>query len=128
MQTEAFSWTTYAEMLQGRRAWKIYEENDNYGMNVLEYLDEYENGDDVSPLYENAYAFLRAGPVRVRRAARLAADGVVDHRDVYQSEHADFMRAAGADYVASKMEAIAANEDVWDKTVFISSTTRTTGS
>jgi phospholipase C len=37
----------------------------------------------------------------------------------YQSEHPDFMPAAGADYVASKVEAIAANPDVWAKTLFI---------
>ena len=37
----------------------------------------------------------------------------------YQSEHPDFMPAAGADYVASKVNAIAANPDVWAKTLFI---------
>ena len=37
----------------------------------------------------------------------------------YQSEHPDFMPAAGADFVASKVNAIAANPDVWAKTVFI---------
>ena len=37
----------------------------------------------------------------------------------YQSEHPDFMPAAGADFVASKIDAIAANPDVWAKTVFI---------
>jgi phospholipase C len=37
----------------------------------------------------------------------------------YQSEHPDFMPAAGADYVKSKVDAIAANPDVWAKTVFI---------
>ncbi len=37
----------------------------------------------------------------------------------YQSEHPDYMPAAGADYVASKVNAIAANPDVWAKTVFV---------
>jgi phospholipase C len=37
----------------------------------------------------------------------------------YQSEHPDYMPAAGADYVASKVNAVAANPDVWAKTVFI---------
>src|ERR1700678_4335124 len=36
-----------------------------------------------------------------------------------QSEHPDFMPAAGAAFVASKIEAIASNPDVWAKTVFI---------
>jgi phospholipase C len=37
----------------------------------------------------------------------------------FQSEHPDFMPAAGADYVASKVNAIASNPDVFAKTVFI---------
>src|SRR5262249_53559544 len=36
-----------------------------------------------------------------------------------ESEHPDFMPAAGAAYVASKIDAIAANPAVWAKTVFI---------
>ncbi len=36
-----------------------------------------------------------------------------------QSEHPDFMPAAGAAFVASKMNAIAANPEVWAKTAFI---------
>jgi phospholipase C len=37
----------------------------------------------------------------------------------YQSEHPDYLPAAGADYIASKIDAIAANPDVRAKTVFI---------
>jgi phospholipase C len=37
----------------------------------------------------------------------------------YQSEHPDYMPAAGADFVASKVAAIAANPEVFAKTVFI---------
>jgi len=36
-----------------------------------------------------------------------------------QSEHPDYIPAAGADFVASKIDAIASNPDVWAKTVFI---------
>ncbi len=36
-----------------------------------------------------------------------------------QSEHPEFMPAAGAAFVASKLDAIAANPDVWAKTAFI---------
>ena len=35
------------------------------------------------------------------------------------SEHPDFMPAAGAAFVASKIDAIAANPEVWAKTAFI---------
>lgn len=37
----------------------------------------------------------------------------------YQSEHPDYLPAAGADFVASKIEAIASNPKVWAKTAFI---------
>lgn len=37
----------------------------------------------------------------------------------YQSEHPDYLPAAGADFVAQKIEAIAANPKVWAKTAFI---------
>jgi len=37
----------------------------------------------------------------------------------YQSEHPDFLPADGAAFVASKIDAIAANPEVWAKTVFI---------
>ena len=36
-----------------------------------------------------------------------------------ESEHPDHMPAAGADFVARKIEALAANPEVWAKTVFI---------
>lgn len=36
-----------------------------------------------------------------------------------ESEHPDYMPAAGAAFVASKIDAIAANPEVWAKTVFI---------
>jgi Phosphoesterase family len=37
----------------------------------------------------------------------------------FQSEHPDYTPAAGADFVASKIDAVAANPDVWNSTVFI---------
>jgi phospholipase C len=36
-----------------------------------------------------------------------------------QTEHPNWMPAAGAQYIASKLDAIAANPDVWAKTAFI---------
>jgi phospholipase C len=37
----------------------------------------------------------------------------------FQSEHPDFMPADGAAFVASRIDAIAANPDGWAKTLFI---------
>jgi phospholipase C len=36
-----------------------------------------------------------------------------------QCEHPDYIPASGADFVASKIEAVAANPELWSKTVFI---------
>ena len=120
MPSEGFSWKTYPEMLtQAGVSWKVYQENDNYGMNVLEYFDQYQAAPTSSPLYHNAMRFYQAG--------QFEYDAMNDRLPTvswiiptsYQSEHPDYMPAAGADYVASKVNAIAANPEVWAKTVFV---------
>jgi len=117
---EGFSWATYPEMLTAAGvSWKVYQEVDNYGFNVLEYFDQYQNASTSSPLYQNAMKFYQPG--------QFEYDAINDRLPTvsyilptsYQSEHPDFMPAAGADYVASKVNAIAANPDVWAKTVFL---------
>jgi hypothetical protein len=43
--TEGYSWTTYPELLTAAGvSWKVYQEVDNYGFNVLEYFDQYRSG------------------------------------------------------------------------------------
>jgi phospholipase C len=118
--TEGFSWQTYPELLtKAGVPWKVYQEVDNYGFNVLEYFDNYQNAATSSPLYQNAMKFYQPG--------QFEYDAIHDRLPTvsyilptsYQSEHPDFMPAAGADYVKSKVDAIAANPDVWAKTLFI---------
>jgi phospholipase C len=36
-----------------------------------------------------------------------------------QTEHPDYFPAAGAEYIASKLDAIASNEDLWRSTLFV---------
>jgi len=117
---EGYSWKTYPEMLtEAGVSWRLYQENDNYGLNVLEYFDQYQAATASSPLYQNALRFYQPG--------QFEYDALHDRLPTvswilptsYQSEHPDYMPAAGADYVASKVNAIAANPDVWAKTVFI---------
>jgi len=117
---EGFSWTTYPELLTDSEvSWKVYQEIDNYGFNVLEYFDQYQNAATSSPLFQNA--------MRIYQAGQFEYDAINDRLPTvsyilptsYQSEHPDFMPAAGADFVASKLNAIAANPDVFAKTVFI---------
>jgi phospholipase C len=117
---QGYSWTTYPEMLSAAGvSWKVYQEVDNYGFNVLEYFDQYQNASTSSPLYQNAMKFYQPG--------QFEYDAINDRLPTvsyilptsFQSEHPDFMPAAGADFVASKVNAIAANPDVWAKTLFI---------
>jgi phospholipase C len=118
--TEGYSWQTYPELLTNAGvSWKVYQETDNYGFNVLEYFDQYQNASTSSPLYQNAMKFYQAGQFEYDAMHdRLPTVSYILPTS-YQSEHPDFMPAAGADYVASKVNAIAANPDVWAKTVFI---------
>jgi phospholipase C len=115
-----YSWTTYPELLtQAGVSWKLYQENDNYGLNVLEYFDQYQSAPTSSALYQDAMRFYEPG--------QFEYDAVNDKLPTvswilptsYQSEHPDYMPAAGADFIASKLNAIAANPDVWASTVFI---------
>jgi len=116
----AFSWTTYPELLtKAGVSWKVYQENDNYGMNVLEYFGQYQDAPTTSPLYQNAMRFYQAGQFEYDAAHdRLPTVSYIIPTS-YQSEHPDYMPAAGADYVASKINALASNPDVFAKTVFI---------
>jgi phospholipase C len=117
---EGYRWTTYAERLeQAGVSWKVYQQEDNYGTNVLEYFSNFKNADPGSALYKKAMA---RGPL-----GQFESDAMNDRLPIvswimptsYQSEHPDYMPADGAAFVASKIDAIAANPEVWAKTAFI---------
>jgi phospholipase C len=115
-----YSWTTYPEMLtKGGVSWKVYQEEDNQGMNVLGYFDQYQNAGRTSPLFKNG--------MKIYQPGQFEYDAMNDRLPTvswiiptsFQSEHPAFLPAAGADYIASKIDAIAANQSVWEKTVFV---------
>jgi phospholipase C len=115
-----YTWKSYPEALsEAGVSWKVYQEVDNYGTNVLEYFDQYVNAPVSSPLYQNA--------LRTYASDQFEYDAQHDKLPTvswilptsWQSEHPDYTPAAGADFVAGKIDAIAANPDVWAKTVFI---------
>jgi len=118
--SHGFTWTTYAERLeQAGVSWKVYQQANNYGCNMLEYFKQFREAAAGSPLRVKA---MTAGP-----EGDFEYDAINDRLPAvswiiptsHQSEHPDFMPAAGAAFVASKIDAIAANPDVWAKTVFI---------
>lgn len=113
-------WTTYAERLErGGISWRVYEQADTYGCNMLEQFDSFRRADSNSPLRTRGMTHLPAG--------QFEYDAINDRLPTVswiittstESEHPDYMPAAGAAFVASKIDAIAANPDVWAKTVFI---------
>jgi phospholipase C len=115
-----FRWTTYAERLnQAGVSWKVYQQQDNYGCNMLEYFANFRNAERDSHLYNR-------GMVR-EPDGKFEYDAINDNLPTVswiittstQSEHPDYMPAAGAAFVASKINAIAANPEVWAKTAFI---------
>ncbi|WP_225844580.1 alkaline phosphatase family protein [Streptomyces sp. HPF1205] len=115
-----YTWTTYAERLQAAGvSWKVYQQTDDYGCNLLEQFAAFKNAKPGSALYEQGVRPQPAGTFEDdARADRLPTVSWIIPTST-QSEHPDYLPAAGADFVAQKLEAIAANPDVWAKTAFI---------
>ncbi len=97
----------------------MYQQQDNYGCNMLEFFKNFLEADRDSGLYNR-------GMVR-EPEGKFEFDAINDKLPTVswiiptstQSEHPDFMPAAGAAFVASKLDALAANPEVWAKTAFI---------
>ncbi|MET7763691.1 alkaline phosphatase family protein [Streptomyces sp. NPDC005393] len=115
-----YRWTTYAERLQKAGiSWKVYQEEDDYGCNLLEQFQQFRDAKPGDPLYDRGMTVSPAGTFEDdARNDRLPTVSWIIPTST-QSEHPDYLPAAGADYVASKIEAIAANPKVWRKTAFI---------
>jgi phospholipase C len=125
-----YNWTTFAERLENAGiSWKCYQQADNYGTNVLEFFSQFINAPTSSSLYQNAFG------VSTLFGGGTASDPTMAFEEdcangtlptiswlfptSVASEHPSFLPAAGAQFVASKIEALAANEELWNSTVFI---------
>lgn len=117
---QGYTWTTYPERLEEAGvSWKVYQQEDNFGCNLLETFKSFRTAAKGSGLYTKA---MLRGP-----EGQFEYDALHDKLPTvswiiptgYQSEHPDYMPADGAAFVASKIDAIAANPDVWRKTLFI---------
>jgi phospholipase C len=115
-----YTWTTYAERLQAAGiSWKVYSQSDDYGCNMLKNFANFQNAKPGDPLYDNGIAAGVEGQFEYdARNDKLPAVSWIIPTST-QSEHPDYMPADGAAFVASKIDAIAANPEVWAKTVFI---------
>lgn len=120
MPPGGFTWTTYAERLEAAGvSWKVYQQQDNYGTNVLEYFKQFRDAPTDSPLHRKG--MVRGPEGQFEKDAyndRLPAVSWIMPTPT-QSEHPDYTPADGAAFIASKIEALAANPKVWEKTVFI---------
>jgi phospholipase C len=115
-----FGWKTYAERLEEAGiSWKVYQQQDNYDCNALEFFKVFQGAAKGSPLY--AKGMVRGSEGQFEYDAindKLPAVSWIIPTS-FQSEHPDYMPADGAAFIAGKIDAIAANKDVWEKTLFI---------
>ena len=115
-----FRWTTYAERLEKAGvSCKLYQQKDNYGCNMLELFKTFQNADHSSPLYTRGMVHEPDGKFEEdAKNDRLPAVSWIIPTSV-ECEHPDYIPAAGANFVASKLDAIASNPEVWAKTAVI---------
>jgi phospholipase C len=115
-----YSFKTYPERLtQHGVSWKIYHQDGATGLPSLQHIAQYFNAKEGDPLYDNAMA---SSPV-----GQFQYDALNDKLPTVSwilpppgfDEHPAGSPAAGATFVAGVIDAIAANPDVWAKTVFI---------
>jgi phospholipase C len=137
-----YSWTTPAEALTAAGyTWKCYQQSDNYGTNMYENMKQFVNAPKTSAMYQNAFSVSTlfgngtpggiGDPTNPTAATDPAhafeedcANGTLPdvswlHTTSTASEHPSYLPAAGAQFVASILEALAANTELWNSTVFI---------
>jgi phospholipase C len=118
---EGLRWTTYAERLQEADiSWRVYPHgHTGAGFNLLREFRQFKDAVPGSPLRQRGMPEAMPGEFEY--------DALHDRLPTVSwlcptyatSEHPNAMPAAGADLIASKLNAVAANPQVWAKTVFI---------
>jgi phospholipase C len=122
MPPEGFRWTTYPERLEKAGVdWRVYQygEKGTRPHNILKYFAQFRNAPADSPLLQKG--------MPDSDEDRFAQDVLNDRLPAVSwifpsreaNEHPDNMPAAGADFIARRLSELAANPDVWAKTVFI---------
>ena len=116
-----FRWETYPERLQRAGvSWRVYQEEDDYGDNVLEFFANFQGLPETDPLFD--------GGVKVRARDAFAADVASGNLPQVSwivapqatSEHPSAgSPAPGHDLTARTLGALMAAPDVWAKTAFI---------
>jgi phospholipase C len=117
----AYSFKTYPERLtEAGVSWKIYHQPGSVtGLAAIQHIAQYFNAQPGSPLFEQA---MNPSPL-----GQFEYDAANDKLPTVSwilppagfDEHPAGLPAAGATFVAGKIDAVAANPEVWAKTVFI---------
>ena len=114
-----YAWPTYPEALTAAGvSWKCYQTATTY--NPLVNHDRWYDADTSSTLYQNGVATTAPGQFEydaIHGNLPTVSWIFPDSHDV--SEHPTAWPAAGANFIASKLDAIAANRELWESTVFI---------
>lgn len=136
LRAEAYRWTTYAERLQAAGIdWKVYQEYDNFGDNLLSVFPAFRPCDPASELYRRGRSWVsegKGGTDRTRSdgdqlvetfradiaAGRLPqVSWIVTAADL--SEHPTAEPAKGEHVTARLIEALIDHPEVFARTVFI---------
>ncbi|MBF6334129.1 alkaline phosphatase family protein [Nocardia transvalensis] len=115
-----YGWTTYPERLeQAGVSWKVYNEIDDYGLNLLEQFRRFRQAPKDSALHRKGIATSPIGQFeRDAREGKLPAVSWI-LPNAAACEHPDYRPADGAKFIADRINALAANPQLWAKTVFI---------
>lgn len=115
-----YSWTTYPERLEAAGvSWKVYNEIDDYQLNVLAQFRQYQQAPHDSALYRKGIELSPVGTFDDdARAGRLPTVSWL-MPSAATCEHPDYRPADGAKFISDRINAVAANPDTWAKTVFI---------
>ncbi|HEY1326644.1 MAG TPA: alkaline phosphatase family protein [Casimicrobiaceae bacterium] len=115
-----FDWETYPERLTAAGiTWRIYHDFDDYGCNVVKYFSTFANARRQSELYDAA---LRNRPF-YELLHDLATGNIPQVVWIVppstQSEHPDYLPAAGENHTRRVLEALWSNPRAWSKSVVI---------
>ena len=131
-----YEWTTYAERLEAAGiSWKIYQEYDNFGDNILSVFKPFRPCDRKSNLYKRGRAWVsehKSGPDRTRSDGDQLVEAFtkdIKSKTLPQvswivsatalSEHPTSLPADGENLCAKLIQALVDNPEVYAKTVFI---------
>ncbi|WUF49811.1 phospholipase [Streptomyces sp. NBC_00483] len=117
---QPYRWKSYPEQLEEAGvSWRVYQDEDDYGCNPLEFFQTFQDARPGSPLHTRG---MRIGPADqfeydVKRGRLPAVSWIIPTSE--QSSHPAYLPAAAADFVARKLEAVASDPNLFSKTVFI---------